>query len=38
VPQKIRRTPEERAMQMQQMAMAAEQNPEMAAQVIQGAV
>jgi hypothetical protein len=38
IPQKIRRSPEERMMQMQQMAMAAEQNPEMAAQVIQGAM
>ena len=38
VPQKIRRSPEERMMQMQQMAMAAEQNPEIAAQVVQGAV
>jgi hypothetical protein len=38
VPQKIRRSPEERMMQMQQMAMMAEQNPEMAAQVVQGAV
>jgi hypothetical protein len=38
VPQKIRRSPEERAQQMQQMAMLAEQNPEMAAQVVQGAV
>ena len=38
IPQKIRRSPEERMMQMQQMAMAAEQNPELAAQVVQGAV
>jgi hypothetical protein len=38
VPQKIRRSPEERMMQMQQMAMMAEQNPEVAAQVVQGAV
>jgi hypothetical protein len=38
VPQKIRRSAEERAQQMQQLAMAAEQNPEMAAQVVQGAV
>jgi hypothetical protein len=38
VPQKIRRSPEERAQQMQQMATLAEQNPEMAAQVVQGAV
>ena len=38
IPQKIRRSPEERMMQMQQMAMAAEQNPELAAQVVQGAI
>lgn len=38
IPQKIRRSPEERMMQMQQIAQAAEQNPELAAQVVQGAV